>query len=149
VQPKDRQRLAVAHRVLDAVRTKSFRSETLATSAGDHVIVPALHDDTMGPLFDRLRETGEPIHVATLHGDNLAVLALVPDKPAKHAGKPTDPDEPFPISRDMAVGMVVDYLILRDRPIVLLEASPHISVALVENPEASPARKSSCTTRTT
>lgn len=135
MDPRDRQRLTVAHRILDAVRSAGFRSETLATSAGQHVMVPALHDDTMGPLFDRLRETGGPIHVATLHGSNLAVFAMVPRKPGRHAGRQADPDDEFPVGRDMSVGIVVDYLILRNRPIVLHEASPSVCLELVESPE--------------
>lgn len=136
MDPNDRRRLAVAHRILDAVRTKSFRSETLATRAGQHVIVPALPDDTMGPLFDRLRESGEPIHVATLHGTELAVFVMVPHTPARHAGRQAGPEDEFPVNRDMSVGIVVDYLILRERPITLHEVSPNISLELVENPEA-------------
>jgi hypothetical protein len=60
VDPRDRQRLAIAHRILDAVRNKNFRSETLATGAGNHVIVPAVPDDTMASLFDQVRLTGGP-----------------------------------------------------------------------------------------
>ena len=138
MDPRDRQRLSVAHRILDAVRTKSFRSETLATRAGEHIIVPALPDDVMGPLFDQLRESWEPLHVATLHGEHLAVFAMVPHKPARHAGRHDDPDDEFPVNRDMSVGIVLDYLILRDKPIVIHEASPNISLELVENPESEP-----------
>lgn len=141
MDPRDRKRLVVAHRVLDAIRSQGFRSETLATRAGDHVILPALYDDTMGPLFDRLRAGGEPLHVATLHGDSLAVFVMVPHKRARHAGRDADPDDEFPVGREMAVGMVIDYLILRDKPIVIHEASPRtISLELVENPESMPAR---------
>jgi hypothetical protein len=90
----------------------------------------------MGPLFDRLRDTGGPIRVATLHGSKLAVFSMVRRKPGRHAGRQADPDDEFPVGRDMSVGIVVDYLILRNRSIVLHEASPSICLELVENPES-------------
>jgi hypothetical protein len=136
VEAKDRQRLAVAHRILNAVRSKTFRSETLATDAGEHVIVPALPDDIMASLFNQLRQAGGALHVAVLQDDNLLVFAMVEHKRARHAGLQADPDDDFPMSPDMSVGMVLDYLILRDRPLIFHEASPQVSVELVENPAA-------------
>jgi hypothetical protein len=143
VDAKERQRLALALYILDAVRCKSFRSETLATASNEHVIVPALPDDTMASLFDQVRLSGGPVHVATLHDNALAVFAMVPHKPARHAIPQTEPDDEFPVSPDMSVGILVDYLILRDRPVVFRAASPQVSLELVENPAAGTALKTS------
>ena len=144
MDPRDRQRLAIAHRILDAVRNKNFRSETLATGAGNHVIVPAVPDDTMASLFDQVRLTGGSVHVATLHGNALAVFAMAPCKPARHACPQTDSDDEFPVNPDMSVGIVVDYLILRDRPLLFRKASPQVRLELVENVDAGPASLAGC-----
>jgi hypothetical protein len=138
VDPKARLRLAITYRVLDAIRTKTFRSETLATRAGDHVIVPALPDDTMAPFFDQLRQTGDVVHIATVHDEDLVVFAMVPCKPGRHAGLQVDSVDKFPVSPDMPIGMVIDYLILREKPILIREASPQVCLELVERPASVP-----------
>ncbi len=124
-------RLAIAHRVLDAVRTAEFRSQTLANRNGEHVILPALPDDRMASLFDQLHQTEGPLHIATLHGEDLIVFAMEPRRPGRHAYR-IDPDDELRISPDMSVGVVVDYLILRDRPAVIHEATPQVFLELVE-----------------
>jgi hypothetical protein len=133
---KQRQRLAVAHRVLQATRSKQFRSETLATSTGDHVFIPALPDDTMGMLFDQLRAANGPIHVAVIDNDQLMILAMVPVKPGKHAEPDVDPDDNFPVGPEVPVGILLDYLRLRDRPILCRELTPKVSLELVDGPRA-------------
>jgi hypothetical protein len=138
VDPKVRLRLAITHRILDAIRTETFRSETLATSAGEHVIMPALPDDTMAPFFDKLRQTGEPVHIATVHNEDLVVFTMVPCKPGRHAGRQVDPEDKFPVSPDMSIGIVLDYLILREKPILIREASPQVCLELVERPASDP-----------
>jgi hypothetical protein len=143
VNHKDRQRLAVAHRILDTVRSRSFRSESLSTQAGEHVIVPALADDTMASLFEQLSTAGGPINVAVADGNDLIVFAMSPIKPPRHAGAQADPDEDFPMSPGMSVGIVLDYLRLRDKPIIFHEASPQVSLELVEDPNPGPAPKAS------
>lgn len=141
---KERERLTVAHRVLEATRSKSFRSETLATHAGEHMIVPALPDDTMASLFEHLRAADGPLNVAVADGDSLIVFAMIPITPARHAGAQTDPDDDnFPMSPSMSVGIVLDYLRLRDKPMIFHEASPQVSVELVEDPNPGPAPKTS------
>lgn len=140
VDPRDRQRLAVAHRILDAIRSKSFRSETLATRAGEHVIVPALPDDAMATLFDQLRDTGGPLHVAVLSDGNLIVFAMTRLRTARHAGPQGDAvDNDFPVSPHMSVGIVLDYLLLRGKPMIFHEETPQVSIELVENPQDEPA----------
>jgi hypothetical protein len=116
------------------VRSKSFRSDTLATRAGEHIFVPALPQDTMGSLFDQLREADGTLHVAVVHGKDLLIFAMVEHKRARHAGPQADPADYFPMGPDMRVGIVLDYLILRNRPIIVQEASPQVSLELVENP---------------
>lgn len=138
MDPKDRQRLAVAHRILEAVRSKSFRSETLATNTGEHVIVPALPEDTMASLFEQLRATDGPLHVAVPDGKNLSVFVMVPLKGARHAGPSIDPDENFPMSPGMSVGLVLDYLRIREKPIIFHEACPEVILELVEKPAPGP-----------
>jgi hypothetical protein len=107
------------------------------------VIVPALPDDTMASLFNQVRQSGGPVHVATLHGNDLAVFVMAPCKLAKHACPQTEKDE-FPISPDMSVGIVIDYLILRGRPLLFRKASPQVSLELVENPDAGRSPSAGC-----
>jgi hypothetical protein len=90
----------------------------------------------MASFFNQLHQAGGALHVAVLQDDNLLVFAMVEHKRARHAGPQADPDDNFPMSPDMSVGMVLDYLILRDRPLIFHEASPQVSVELVENPAA-------------
>ena len=94
--------------------------------------MPALPDDTMAPFFDQLHRTGEPVHIATLHGNELVVVALVPYRPARHAGPPVDDEGEFPLRADVSVSLVVDYLILREGPILIREISPQVCIELLE-----------------
>jgi hypothetical protein len=148
VDPKARRRLAIAHRVLDAVRTAEFRSDTLANRNGEHVIMPALPDDTMEPLFEQLHQTEGPLHIATLHGEDLTVFAMMPIAPPTRPRRPGRHahhlDDDLRISSDMSVGVVVDYLFLRDSPVVFREASPQVCLELVERPDVSDHQSSPC-----
>lgn len=130
---KTRQRLAISHRVLDAIRSKEFRSDTLANHVGEHVIMSALPDDTLGSFFEEVRRTDGPVHIATLHGEDLLVVALGPFKSARHA-RPA-PVETFPMGPDVAIGILIDYLILREKPILIREVTPQMRAELVERPD--------------
>jgi hypothetical protein len=131
---KARQRLAVSHHVLEAIRNKQFRDQTLATRSKDHVFVPALPEDPMGILFDQVREAGGPIHVAVEDNDDLLIFVMAPIVPSRHSMPSTDAYERFPIDPGVSVGIVLDYLRMRDRPILCREANPQVSLELVEGP---------------
>jgi hypothetical protein len=138
---KDRQRLAVAHRILDATRHQSFRDETLATGTGDHVFVPALPSDTMAGLFDQLREIDGPLHVAVPEGDQITIFLMASNKPAKHASLPSGASDCCPISPESQVSMVLYYMRHRGGRILFREATPQISLELVEGPSSFPVPK--------
>ena len=88
----------------------------------------------MAPFFDHSGRTGEPVHIAAVHGEDLVVFAMVPCKLGRHASLQVDPEDRFPVSPDMSIGIVVDYLILREKPILIREASPQVCLELVERP---------------
>lgn len=98
----------------------------------------------MAAVFNQVRQSGGPVHVATLHDDALAVFAMVPCKPARHAYPQIGNDDEFPMNPDMSVGIVVDYLILRNRPLLFRKTCPQVSLELVENPDAGPAPLAGC-----
>ena len=131
---RDRQRLAVAHHILNAVRRKRFRDETLSTDANDHTFAPALPDDVMAGLFDQLHETAGPLHVAVPEGDHITVFVMAPSKPAKHASLPPGNSDYCPISPDSQVSMVLEYMRVQGGRILFREATPQISLELVEGP---------------
>ena len=88
----------------------------------------------MASLFERLRATGGPIQVAVLDGQMLVIFVMARMQPTKgrHALPSVEDDDRFPMDPDMSVGIVLDYLRLRDRPILCHEASPTVRLELVE-----------------
>lgn len=135
---REARRMAVAHQVLDAIRSKELRRATEANRSGEHVIVPALLDDTMADLFEQLESADGPLHVAVRHGDELVLFAMAPHTP-RHAGANADTEDPCPIHPDTPVSMVLDYLRLAGAPILCREASPEVSLELVDRTvEATP-----------
>jgi hypothetical protein len=136
VDARSRARLAVARNVLRALRHRDFRSELGETTAsGEHVVVPALPDDTMGALFDQLRSADGPIYVAISDGDDIVVLSMAQARPPKHAA-PTRDD--CPIHRDTQLTMIVDYLRMIHGPLTCYEASPGVMLELVDERPPAP-----------
>ncbi len=130
---REARRAAVAHRVLDAIRHKAFRDETLANQSGDHVIVAALPDDTMAELFEQFKTAKSTMHVAVADSDALVMFVMAPHLPrSRHAKDSYRPDDPCPISPDTPVSMVLDYLRLADRPVLCRQATPEARLELVE-----------------
>jgi hypothetical protein len=142
VDARDRQRLAVAHRILGAVRQKNFRDDTLSTKDGDHVFVPALPDDTMARLFDQLRNTDGPLHVFVPEGDELTIFVMAPHTPPKHASRRSD--SYCPVSPESHVSMVLQYMRLKGGRILCREETPEISMQLVEADTGHPNRSGVC-----
>ncbi|MBV9795623.1 MAG: hypothetical protein JO016_16980 [Actinobacteria bacterium] len=136
---RDRQRLAVAHRILDATRHQSFREETVPGAEGRHVFVPALPDDTMAELFDRLRSAHGPIHVAVPEKDGITIFVMALRKQLPRHASRSIPSDPCPVSRESEVSMVLEYMRLRGGRIFFREAIPEIALEIVEGPTALPA----------
>jgi hypothetical protein len=138
VDVRSRTRLVVAHAVLQAMRSKDFRTDASETSlSGEHVIVPALPDDTMGEFFDQVRQAAGTIYVATLEGDELAVLSMSPSPAPKHAA-PSEEDV-CPIHRHSDLKMVIDYLRVRRAPLRCYEVPPSVMLELVDEKPPVPA----------
>jgi hypothetical protein len=102
-------------------------SETNAR--GEHVIIPALPDDTMGQFFDHLRAAKGTIYIATLEGDDVAVISMAPGHAPKHAAGPRDE---CPIHRHTEVQMVVEYLRACRVPVRCYEALPSVLLELLD-----------------
>lgn len=123
-------RLGVAHEVLQALRYGDFRRELNETCAsGEHVIVPALQDDTMGGFFGKLRATGGTIYIAVREQSGITVLSSPPAWRPKHA-IPL-PDD-CPVHGDTELQMIIDYLRLTRTPLTCYEASPGVMTELVD-----------------
>lgn len=131
---RQRQRLAVADQVLQAMRGKEFRHDTPAdTRSGERVILPALPDDKIGMLFEQLRAIDGLVHVAVPEGSGLAVFSISPLRQAKHAARSTVPKiDRCPISPESEVIMVLRYLQVHDAPIICYEASPSVTIEWVD-----------------
>jgi hypothetical protein len=113
------------------MRNRELRRATEANRSGDHVIVPALLDDTMADLFEQLESADGPLHVAVRDGEELVLFAMAPHTP-RHASASADTEDLCPIHPDTPVSMVLDYLRLADAPILCREASPEVSLELVD-----------------
>jgi hypothetical protein len=131
MESREARRMATAHQVLDAIRDKELRRDTVANRSGDHVIVPALLDDTMAVLFEELRTADGPMHVAVRDGNTLVFFVMTLHT-SRHTRESTDPEGPCPIGADTPVSMVLDYLRLADAPVLCREASPEVSLELVD-----------------
>jgi hypothetical protein len=102
-------------------------SETNAR--GEHVIIPALPDDTMGQFFDQLRSAKGTIYIATLEGDDVALISMAPSPAPKHAAASGDD---CPIYRHTEVQMVIEYLRACRVPVRCYEACPSVLLELLD-----------------
>jgi hypothetical protein len=137
VDDRSRMRLAVAHEVLQAVRHGDFRNDLGETiRSGEHMIVPALHDDPMSGFFDKLRAAHGTIYIAVREEDGLAVLSMSTARPPRHAVPA--PDD-CPIHPDTHLQMIINYLRATHGPLTCYEASPGVMVELVDDRPPVPA----------
>jgi hypothetical protein len=132
VDARSRERLAVGRAILDALRHPDFRDEFVPNdpSTGERVIIPALKDDTMGEIFDQLRETPGPAYVVLDGRDGLLIISLLPDSKGRHAAP--EPPEPCPIHRHSQIAMLVEYL-RHYRQLTIRELAPDVRVELVDD----------------
>ncbi len=127
-----RERLAVARMALRLLRHRDFRNELPDTNAqGEHVIVPALPDDTMGELFAQLHAAKGTVYVAVPDGDDVVIITLTP---VRQAARP----DSCPIYRHMEVKMVIDYLRMCRTPVTCYEALPNVTMQLLDDGPAHP-----------
>ena len=137
VDARARARLVVAHEVLRAMRRRDFRNDVAETNTyAQHVLIPALPDDTMGEFFDQLREAAGTIYVATLEGDDVAVISMAPARLPRHAAPQEDE---CPIYRGTELQMVIEYLRARRTPLTCYEADPSVQVELIDEGPSMPA----------
>ena len=93
-------------------RSRDFRTSLAKISGSDHAqtIIVALPDDTMGYVFDHLREAGGVAALALVRDSDVAELAICwPASPARVAVAEED-DSLAHIHRDSPVEMFFDYL---------------------------------------
>lgn len=129
---RSRQRLAVARMALRLLRHRDFRNDLPDTNAqGEHVIVPALPDDTMGELFAQLHAAIGTIYIAVPDGDEVAIITMTAER------QPAPPDS-CPIYRHMEVKMVLDYLRMCRTPVRCYEALPNVIMQLLDDGPALP-----------
>ena len=129
---RSRARLVIAHEVMKAIRSQDFRDAAGETSlTGEHVIIPALPDDTMGQFFDQLRVAQGPIYIGTLDGDDIALLSMVPSAPPRHAAP--SHDDLCPIHRHTELMMVIIYLRATRAPLRCYEVRPSVMLELVDD----------------
>jgi hypothetical protein len=72
-------------------------------------IIPALPDDTVGYVLDRLREAGGKAVLVLVMEEKLQIAALLPASPARIAVAEED-DTVTPVHEDCHVDMFFDYL---------------------------------------
>ena len=93
-------------------RSRDFRTSLARVTGADHVqtIIVVLPDDTMGYVFDRLREAGGVGALALLEGEEVSKIAMLwPASPARVEVARED-DSIAKIHRDSPVEMFFDLL---------------------------------------
>jgi len=134
VTPADRERLETAHKVLRSLRSADVRRGTEETNAnGARVFVPALPDDTMGYLFERLRAADSPVHVAVRYKSGLFMFSMEPYATPRHARELPRKDDHCEIKSGTHVGMVVNYLRFHKAPVFLYEPEPTVALKVLED----------------
>jgi hypothetical protein len=94
------------------VRSRDFRTSLAKTTGTGNAqtIIVVLPDDTMGYVFDRLRDAGSVGALALIESDEVSQLAIFwPATPARVAVAKED-DSMAHIHRASPVGMFFDYL---------------------------------------
>jgi len=139
VDARQQERLKVGRAVLDALRHQDFRTElSMIGAGGDHVLIPVLPDDTMGIVFDELRENPGPVYLLLQDKGGLAVISCRPVSHGRHAAKESD-DDSCPIHRDTQISMVRKYL-REYGQLVCREQAPEVTVELINDlPDCAPA----------
>ncbi|MGH3872001.1 MAG: hypothetical protein ACRDSR_10895 [Pseudonocardiaceae bacterium] len=92
-------------------RSRDFRS-TFAEEAQephDQTIIPALADDTVGYVIDRLEEAGGTAVLVVLTGETFQIATLLPASDARIAVAVEDDTVP-PVHENCQVSMLFDYL---------------------------------------
>lgn len=124
-------RLKVSRQALLALRSRDFRNEfSDANSAGDHVFIPALLDDTMDQLLDQFRAADGPVYVVTPDDNGLTILSFTATHRPKHAAPD---DEACPIYGTTELGMVISVLKASKSPVTFYEAPVNVLLQLVED----------------
>lgn len=92
-------------------RSRDFRSSfaELTNEPYDQMIIPALPDDTVGYVLDRLREAGGMAVLVMLAEQGFQIAVLLPASPARIAVAEED-DTVIPVHEDCHVDMFFDYL---------------------------------------
>lgn len=132
MEPRAQARAVVAHKVMQALRRRDFRSVVSSKAAhGSHVIIPALPDDPMSEFFQQEREAQGTIYIAMMEGEDLSVMSLTTRPTPRHAA-PEEDDECL-IYPHTHVAMVFSYLRASRVPLDIIEAPCNVLVDLVDD----------------
>jgi hypothetical protein len=132
VEPRVQARVVVAHKVMQALRRRDFRTVVSDKAAhGSHVIVPALPDDPMSEFFEQARAAQGTIYIAMMEGKDLSVMSLT-KRPAPRHAAPSDDDRCL-IYPHTHVAMVFSYLRASRVPLDVVEAPGNLLVDLVDD----------------
>jgi len=93
------------------VRSRDFRSAFAEAAYESHerTIIPALSDDTVGYVLDRLEDAGGNAVLVLLTEEKFQIAALLPASPARIAVAKED-GTLTPVHEDCHVDMFLDYL---------------------------------------
>lgn len=93
------------------VRSRDFRSAfaECADESHEQTIIPALPDDTVGYVLDRLHDAGGSAVLVLLTEQKFQIAALLPASPARIAVAQED-DTLTPVHEECRVDMFLDYL---------------------------------------
>lgn len=108
---REQLRLRAAPTIGRLVRSRDFRSAFAETANESHeqTIIPALPDDTVGYVLDRLRDAGGSAVLVLLTEEKFQIAALLPASAARIAVAEED-DTLTPVHEDCHVDMFLAYL---------------------------------------
>ncbi len=108
---REQLRLRAAPAIARLTLSRDFRSAFAEVADEPHhqTIIPALPDDTVGYVLDRLREAGGKAVLVLVTEEKLQIAALLPASPARIAVAEED-DTVTPVHEDCHIDMFFDYL---------------------------------------
>lgn len=109
---REERRLRAAPAIGRLIRSRDFRSAFAEVADDDphhQTIIPALPDDTVGYVLDRLREAGGKAVLVLLTEQTFQIAALLPASPARIAVAEED-DTVTPVHENCHVDMFFEYL---------------------------------------
>ncbi|MGH3826155.1 MAG: hypothetical protein ACRDQX_03125 [Pseudonocardiaceae bacterium] len=108
---REQRRARTVPAIARLARSRDFRSTfaEVANAPGDQTIIPALPDDTVGYVLDRLRDAGGTAVLVLMTEQTFRIAVLLPASDARIAVAAED-DTVTPVHEDCQVDMFFDYL---------------------------------------